>query len=164
MKNHDYEEDIDVRLQREMNKKIEKQLISLCLSIGDEHLIDTFERLSEENGRKITIKPSISPLKSEKKSSSSSSMKIVPNIVNISIDSSSNSRQSSANSLNRFYWHYKQKLLINITVVRKNEVKAKQLNTGISDINRKFIQIQHFSRNHSLIFSYQIRCRLVFNR
>ncbi|CAF0873509.1 unnamed protein product [Adineta ricciae] len=102
MKDHDYEEDVDVRVQREMNKQIEQQLISLCLSIGDEHLVDIFERLSEENGRKITIKPSISPLKSEKKSSSSS-MKIVPNIVNISIDSSSNSRQSSASSLNRFY-------------------------------------------------------------
>ncbi|CAF1099713.1 unnamed protein product [Adineta steineri] len=91
--------DIDIRLQRETNKKIEQQLVSLCLTIGDNNLINAFEQLTADQGFKITIKPLSSQLKFENKSSSSSSLSnnnFTPNIVNISIDSSSKSSNKSA--------------------------------------------------------------------
>ncbi|CAF1269971.1 unnamed protein product [Adineta steineri] len=89
--------DIDIRLQRETNKKIEQQLVSLCLTIGDNNLINTFEQLTADQGFKIIVKPLSSQLKFENKSSSSSSSNInfTPNIVNISIDSSSKSSNKS---------------------------------------------------------------------
>ncbi|CAF1541162.1 unnamed protein product, partial [Rotaria sordida] len=104
--------DIDVRLQYETNKKIEQQLVSLCLAIGDDdNVIDIVEQLSVDQSFKIIIKPSITQLnkqqyKLEKQSTSSSSssssssslsnMNIIPNIVNISIDSSSRSTTSES--------------------------------------------------------------------
>ncbi|UJR21235.1 hypothetical protein I4U23_024330 [Adineta vaga] len=81
------EEDIDIRVQHETNKKLEQQLISLCLTIGDDNLINTFEQLSETYGDKIIVKQSVTQFKSGKKSSMSS-LPIVPNIVNISINRS----------------------------------------------------------------------------
>ncbi|CAF1211887.1 unnamed protein product [Rotaria sordida] len=99
--------DIDVRLQHETNKKIEQQLISLCLAIGDDdNVIDIVEQLSVGQSFKIIIKPSITRLnkqqyKLEKQSTSSSSsslsnINIIPNIVNISINSSSRSTTSES--------------------------------------------------------------------
>ncbi|CAF0861662.1 unnamed protein product [Adineta steineri] len=90
--------DIDVRLQRETNKKIEQQLVSLCLTIGDDNLTNIFEQLTADQGFKLTVKPLSSQLKLENKSSSSSSLSNInftPHIVNISIDSSSKSSNKS---------------------------------------------------------------------
>ncbi|CAF1541634.1 unnamed protein product [Rotaria sordida] len=100
--------DIDVRLQYETNKKIEQQLVSLCLAMGDDdNVIDIVEQLSVDQSFKIIITPSITQsnkqqYKLEKQSTSSSSssslsnMNIIPNIVNISIDSSSRSTTSES--------------------------------------------------------------------
>ncbi|CAF0888168.1 unnamed protein product [Rotaria sp. Silwood1] len=95
--------DIDVRLQYETNKKIEQQLVSLCLTIGDDkNVVDIVEQLSAEQSFKTMVKPSMTQsnkkqYKLEKKSSSSlSTINIIPNIVNISIDSSSRSTTSES--------------------------------------------------------------------
>ncbi|CAF2090972.1 unnamed protein product [Rotaria magnacalcarata] len=93
-----YELDIDVRLQNETYKKIEQQLLSLCLTINDESLNDIVEKLSTQQSFKITIKPSLTPPKKqqdrlEKKSTSSLSN---INIVNISIDNNSRSTTSQS--------------------------------------------------------------------
>ncbi|CAF3393173.1 unnamed protein product [Rotaria socialis] len=93
-----YELDIDVRLQNETYKKIEQQLLSLCLTINDESLDDIVEKLSTDQSFKIAIKPSLTPPKKqhdrpEKKSTSSLSN---INIVNISIDNNSRSTTSQS--------------------------------------------------------------------
>ncbi|CAF4464366.1 unnamed protein product [Rotaria sp. Silwood2] len=95
--------DIDVRLQSEANNKIEQQLVSLCLAIGDDNnVIEIVEQLSVDQSFKITVKPSINQsnkqqCKLEKKTLPSlSNIDIIPNIVNISIDSSSRSTTSES--------------------------------------------------------------------
>jgi hypothetical protein len=92
--------DVDIRLQRETNKKIEQQLISLCLAMGDDNVIRTFEQLSADQGFKIILKPSSIPHSNKQqdkvKKTSSSNINLIPNIVNISIDSSSRSTTSES--------------------------------------------------------------------
>ena len=92
--------DIDVRLQYEINNKIEQQLISLCLTVGDDNLINTLEELTIDRPFKIPIKSFVIHSKKERcklqKRSTSSKINIIPNIVNISIDSSSRSTTSGS--------------------------------------------------------------------
>lgn len=95
--------DIDVRLLYETNKKIEQQIIALCLNLNNEIVIDVIDQLDIDQSFKLAIKSSLTfqskqqPQKIEPKHTMSlSNVSIVPNIVNISIDGSSRTSTSES--------------------------------------------------------------------
>ena len=52
------EPDVDVRLLRETNHKLEQQLVSVCLATGDQTVIDTLKQLFADQGLELNLPPS----------------------------------------------------------------------------------------------------------
>ena len=108
--------DIDIRVQRQSNEKIEQQIISLCRSTGDERVIDALEHLSADLGSKMIVRSNASGCSSRrddrremkeeekmKKGGSSAQNSVCSSLVHVSIDgvrrsNTSQSARSSASS------------------------------------------------------------------
>ena len=98
------ESDIEIRLQRETNKKLEEQLVEFCSNTNDETLMKHFEEISSQLGRKISLSKSTRAFKNDDaniKEKSDSRNEFSPPVINISIDgiSRNSSSQSTRSNL-----------------------------------------------------------------